>query len=152
MALNPFLQNKNISTPMNDKVSRTPSPTISPMHDPRQKKAVVQPPNKVLGAVNPNPVIPGQNTTPSGEQVYQQGLGQKALLAKRFAKANKPSLVSPTDQMQSPCSQKLAGAKKRHFVKGKPVSLASSFLAAQSSPAGKSVRSEQEHDENVDMS
>jgi hypothetical protein len=52
MALNPFLQNKNISTPMNDKVSRTPSPTISPMHDPRQKKAVVQPPNKVLGAVN----------------------------------------------------------------------------------------------------
>lgn len=96
---------------MADKVSRTPSPIISPMHDPRQKKAVVQPPHNVLGAVNrkyrayalrgmvpgssdfvilwrsANPVIPGQNTTPAGEQVYQQGLGQKALLAKRFAKA-----------------------------------------------------------------
>jgi hypothetical protein len=52
MPLNPFLENVKASTPATDKIARTPSPIISPMHDPRQKKAVVQVPNKVLGAVN----------------------------------------------------------------------------------------------------
>jgi hypothetical protein len=109
MSTNPFLANKHLSTPAQERIARTPSPIISPLHDPRQKKAVVQIPNKVLGESNreshpgscvinhsklttlldpqiANPIIPGQITNTSGEQVYQQGLGQKALLAKRFAK------------------------------------------------------------------
>jgi hypothetical protein len=69
------------------------------------------------------------------------GLGQKALLAKKFAKAKyvnpafsqgknlhvltpltlcSKATVSPTDQMQSPCSAKLTSAKKKHFTKYVP--------------------------------
>lgn len=72
-----------------------------------------------------NPIIPGQQVDPAhdhtsvGGGVYEKGLGQKALLAKRFAKASK-STVSPTDSMQSPCSAKLTSAKKRHFQKWVP--------------------------------
>ncbi|ORY29568.1 hypothetical protein BCR39DRAFT_532171 [Naematelia encephala] len=112
--------------------SAAPSPTITPLHDPA-KEAKVLPQQKPLGVANPNPVVPGQTTDP-----HQAGLGQKALLAKKFAKANKPT-ISPTDQMQSPCTAKLAGAKQRHFTKGKPASLAQSFVALRdsgSAPAG----------------
>ncbi|GHJ87182.1 hypothetical protein NliqN6_3584 [Naganishia liquefaciens] len=109
-------------------ITRTPSPILSPMHDPKHK-AVVQPPVAPLGAANPNPVIPGQSSDPSQDMAYAHpGLGQKALLAKKFAKANKAT-VSPTDQMQSPCSAKLTSAKKKHFTKGKPASLGSRFMA-----------------------
>ncbi|RXK41447.1 hypothetical protein M231_01353 [Tremella mesenterica] len=76
---------------------------------------------------HPNPVVPGQTTEPTlhGGVV---GLGQKALLAKKFAKANK-STISPTDALQSPITAKLAGAKQRHFVKGKPAGLTSALTA-----------------------
>lgn len=102
------------------------------------------------------------------------GLGQKALLAKKFAKAkyvvsflyscgginlaytprhldSKPT-ISPTDQLQSPCTAKLSNAKQRHFAKfvmilafmsmfadheiwyrGKPASLSQSFVAIRES-------------------
>ncbi|KZT29320.1 hypothetical protein NEOLEDRAFT_1175029 [Neolentinus lepideus HHB14362 ss-1] len=46
------------------------------------------------------------------------GLGTKALLAKRFAKKNNPTYVSPTDNLMTPCTQKITAAKKKHFIKG----------------------------------
>ncbi|KAJ9127212.1 hypothetical protein QFC24_001450 [Naganishia onofrii] len=73
--------------PAHMKSTGTPSPIMSPMHDPKHK-AVVQAPVAPLGVTNPNPIIPGQATNPALDQTYAQpGLGQKALLAKRFAKA-----------------------------------------------------------------
>ncbi|WVR04029.1 hypothetical protein IAU60_001028 [Kwoniella sp. DSM 27419] len=117
----------NTSTPT--KSSTTPSPTITPLHDPEHQAKVI-PPVKPLGTSNTNKIVPGQVT----EGAVGAGLGQKALLAKRFAKANKPT-VSPTDQLQSPCTAKLAGAKQRHFAKGKPASLAQSFTAIRDSSA-----------------
>ncbi|ORX36386.1 hypothetical protein BD324DRAFT_628652 [Kockovaella imperatae] len=66
------------------------------------------------------------------------GLGQKALLAKKFARANSKPTISPTDQMQSPCTQKLSEAKQRHYGKGKPASLAQSFVAIRESSGASS--------------
>ncbi|WVF66826.1 hypothetical protein IAT40_001568 [Kwoniella sp. CBS 6097] len=114
----------NNSTPSGS--STSPSPTITPLHDPKHQATVIAP-AKPLGVTNPNKIVPGQMTAPGAA-----GLGQKALLAKKFAKANKPT-VSPTDQLQSPCTAKLAGAKQRHFAKGKPASLAQSFSAIRDS-------------------
>ncbi|WRT65467.1 uncharacterized protein IL334_002410 [Kwoniella shivajii] len=111
--------------------STSASPTITPLHDPKHQAKVIQP-VKPLGTANPNQVVPGQMTAASAA-----GLGQKALLAKRFAKANKPT-ISPTDQLQSPCTAKLAGAKQRHFVKAKPASLAQSFVAIRESSSAAS--------------
>ncbi|WWC60006.1 uncharacterized protein I303_102569 [Kwoniella dejecticola CBS 10117] len=108
--------------------STSASPTITPLHDPSHQATVIAP-SKPLGVANPNKIVPGQMTEPSAAGA---GLGHKALLAKRFAKANKPT-VSPTDQLQSPCTAKLAGAKQRHFAKGKPASLAQSFTAIRDS-------------------
>lgn len=83
-------------------------------------------------------IVPGMTTNGAAA-----GLGQKALLAKKFAKAkyvafflskllwrrnllildicfdlfhSKPT-ISPTDQLQSPCTAKLSNAKQRHFTK-----------------------------------
>nr|XP_018264417.1 uncharacterized protein I303_02583 [Kwoniella dejecticola CBS 10117]OBR86575.1 hypothetical protein I303_02583 [Kwoniella dejecticola CBS 10117] len=132
--------------------STSASPTITPLHDPSHQATVIAP-SKPLGVANlkrpegkrkdgwreyglvslsvvaANKIVPGQMTEPSAAGA---GLGHKALLAKRFAKANKPT-VSPTDQLQSPCTAKLAGAKQRHFAKGKPASLAQSFTAIRDS-------------------
>lgn len=60
-----------------------------------------------------NPVVPGQTVDAPAPGAH---LGQKALLAKKFASA-KGSTVSPTDAIQSPCTKKLAGAKQRRFAK-----------------------------------
>ncbi|TFK55466.1 hypothetical protein OE88DRAFT_1641367 [Heliocybe sulcata] len=46
------------------------------------------------------------------------GQGTKALLAKRFAKKSNPTYVSPTDNLMTPCTQKITAAKKKHFTKG----------------------------------
>ncbi|KAL7419779.1 hypothetical protein Q5752_005695 [Cryptotrichosporon argae] len=113
------------STPARSNTT-TPSPTITPMHDPEHRAVVIK--QAPLGVANMNQVVPGQMTDAS---IPRAALGQKALLAKKFAKANKPSLISPTDALQSPCTAKLAGAKQRHFAKGKPASLANSFVAAK---------------------
>ncbi|KAI5453391.1 hypothetical protein NCC49_005870 [Naganishia albida] len=126
-------------------IRRTPSPVMSPLHDPKHK-AVVQAPVAPLGVTNPNPIIPGQSADPAMDQTYANpGLGQKALLAKKFAKANKPT-ISPTDQMQSPCSAKLTSAKKKHFTKGKPASLGSRFMAVAGSDADTSMTHDKEND------
>ncbi|WWC87500.1 uncharacterized protein L201_002390 [Kwoniella dendrophila CBS 6074] len=119
------MSSSNTSTPAK---STSASPTITPLHDPKHQAKVIAP-SKALGVANTNQIVPGQMTEPSAAGA---GLGQKALLAKRFAKANKPT-VSPTDQLQSPCTAKLAGAKQRHFAKGKPASLAQSFTAIRDS-------------------
>nr|ODN87270.1 hypothetical protein L203_03542 [Cryptococcus depauperatus CBS 7841]ODN98599.1 hypothetical protein L204_02563 [Cryptococcus depauperatus CBS 7855] len=105
--------------------SETPSPTIAPLHDPKNQAKVI-PQAKPLRASNTN-IVPGMATTASGA-----GLGQKALLAKKFAKANKPT-ISPTDQIQSPCTARLNNAKQRHFSKGKPAALSQSFVAIRDS-------------------
>ncbi|KAL1410189.1 hypothetical protein Q8F55_004194 [Vanrija albida] len=110
------------TTPPTASTSAAPSPTIAPLHNPAQA-ALVVPPQAPLGSTHPNTVVPGASATPAA-------LGAKALLAKKFAK---PSTVSPTDALQSPCTQKLADAKGRRFSnKGKPAtSLASRLSAAQ---------------------
>ncbi|OXB33346.1 hypothetical protein J007_06957 [Cryptococcus neoformans] len=116
------MSNSTSSTPT--KSTTTPSPTITPLHDPSHQAKVI--PVKPLGVSNPN-IVPGMTTNGAAA-----GLGQKALLAKKFAKANKPT-ISPTDQLQSPCTAKLSNAKQRHFAKGKPVSLSQSFVAIRES-------------------
>ncbi|RSH94413.1 hypothetical protein EHS25_004216 [Saitozyma podzolica] len=110
----------------------TPSPNITPMHDPAHQAKVMKQ-HKPLGMANPNPIVPGQTTDPT----TAAGLGQKALLAKRFAKASKPT-VSPTDQLQSPCTAKLQSARQKHFARGKPASLAQSFTAVRDSSSATS--------------
>ncbi|KAJ7638776.1 hypothetical protein FB45DRAFT_1055014 [Roridomyces roridus] len=47
-----------------------------------------------------------------------------ALLAKKMAKSLNPTFISPTDNLMTPCTQKLSAAKKKHFNKGsKPIQL-----------------------------
>jgi len=78
---------------------------------------------------------PSQAAIPLGNN-NGQGLGMKALLAKKLAKeqyagsvrrsdgvhtftrhsiSRNPKFVSPTDKMLTPVSQKLNAAKKKHF-------------------------------------
>jgi hypothetical protein len=45
-------------------------------------------------------------------------MGAKALLAKKLAKNHNPTYISPTDNLMTPCTQKLNAAKKKHFTKG----------------------------------
>ncbi|KAK7696040.1 hypothetical protein QCA50_000681 [Cerrena zonata] len=79
----------------------SPAP-IQPLHNPKQAAHVVVPQAPLGNATN------GQ---------LAPGMGAKALLAKRMAK-NNPTYVSPTDNMLTPCSQKIGAAKKKHFNKG----------------------------------
>ncbi|KAF9451682.1 hypothetical protein P691DRAFT_723415 [Macrolepiota fuliginosa MF-IS2] len=88
----------------NDSPLGTP---IQPLHNPSQAAQVVVP-QAPLGNV--------------GNQV--PGMGAKALLAKKFAKAHNPNFISPTDNLMTPVTQKLNAAKKKQFTKGaKPVQL-----------------------------
>ncbi|BGP16271.1 hypothetical protein JCM10213_007715 [Rhodosporidiobolus nylandii] len=67
--------------------------------------------------------------TGAGEgQTSMGALGAKGFLMKKMA-ASGQSFHSPTDTMVSPCTKKLAQSKQRHFTKGKPLSLSSSFQA-----------------------
>ncbi|GAA5820307.1 hypothetical protein JCM11251_005566 [Rhodosporidiobolus azoricus] len=61
-------------------------------------------------------------------QAPMGGLGAKGFLMKKMAAAGQ-NFHSPTDTMVSPCTKKLAQSKQRHFTKGKPLSLSSSFQA-----------------------
>ncbi|EJF62798.1 hypothetical protein BD309DRAFT_986811 [Dichomitus squalens] len=86
----------------------TESPTgtpIQPMHNPAQAAHVVVPQAPLGNATN-------------GQYNQLPGMGAKALLAKKFAKTHNPTYVSPTDNMMTPCSQKLNQTKKKHFTKG----------------------------------
>ncbi|GAA6034034.1 hypothetical protein JCM8097_000659 [Rhodosporidiobolus ruineniae] len=83
-----------------------------------------------------------QAQQPQGTGAVEPGhatmtLGAKGFLAKKMA-ASGQSFQSPTDQMVSPCTKKLAQSKQRHFTKGKPLSLSSSFQAQAPSALGMS--------------
>ncbi|KAI5478869.1 hypothetical protein MNV49_004503 [Pseudohyphozyma bogoriensis] len=51
-------------------------------------------------------------------------MGGKGFLMKKMGGGQ---FCSPTDNLMSPTTQKLAQSKQRHFTKGKPLSLSSSF-------------------------
>ncbi|KAJ6539301.1 hypothetical protein B0H19DRAFT_960731 [Mycena capillaripes] len=83
------------------------SAPIQPLHNPAQAAHVVVP-KAPLGNVGNQPA----------------GMGAKALLAKKMAKNLNPTYISPTDNLMTPCTQKLTAAKKKHFTKGaKPIQL-----------------------------
>ncbi|RDX53648.1 hypothetical protein OH76DRAFT_1342706 [Lentinus brumalis] len=90
------------ATTPNDSPIGTP---IQPMHNPSQAAHVVVPQAPLGNATN-------------GQFNQAPGMGAKALLAKKFAKTHNPTYVSPTDNMMTPCSQKLNATKKKHFNKG----------------------------------
>ncbi|KAF9534886.1 hypothetical protein CPB83DRAFT_803201 [Crepidotus variabilis] len=76
---------------------------VQPLHNPSRSAQIVVP------------------KAPIGNQA--PGLGAKALLSKKMGKNPNPMFVSPTDNMMTPCSQKLNATKKKHFNKSKPVTL-----------------------------
>ncbi|CAK5275577.1 unnamed protein product, partial [Mycena citricolor] len=91
------------STPNDSPISAP----IRPLHNPDLAATVVVP-KAPLGNVANQPA----------------GMGAKALLAKKMAKTNNPAFVSPTDNLMTPCTQKLTAAKRKHFTKGgKPLQL-----------------------------
>ncbi|TFK28779.1 hypothetical protein FA15DRAFT_691558 [Coprinopsis marcescibilis] len=94
-------------------MSTTASPNESPIGTP------IQPLH--------NPSLAAQIVVPQaplGNVVNAPGLGAKALLAKKMAKSHNPAFISPTDNLMTPCTQKLNAAKKKQFTKGsKPVQL-----------------------------
>ncbi|KAF5369862.1 hypothetical protein D9758_001090 [Tetrapyrgos nigripes] len=93
------------TTTPNDSPTATP---IQPLHNPANAAHVVVPQAPLGNVVNQAP-----------------GMGAKALLAKKMAKSqSNPSYISPTDNLMTPCTQKLNAAKKKHFSKpAKPVQL-----------------------------
>ncbi|KAF8655278.1 hypothetical protein AX16_003177 [Volvariella volvacea WC 439] len=77
------------------------SNSVQPLHNPSQAAHVA-------------PAVAGSGPS----------LGAKALLAKKMAKTHNPAFRSPTDNLMTPCTQKLNAAKKKQFAKGtKPVQL-----------------------------
>ncbi|ESK97610.1 hypothetical protein Moror_17472 [Moniliophthora roreri MCA 2997] len=91
------------TTTPNDSPNATP---IQPLHNPANAAHVVVP------------------QAPLGNVVNAPGMGAKALLAKKMAKSHNPAYISPTDNLMTPCTQKLSAAKKKHFTKtSKPVQL-----------------------------
>ncbi|CAA7259724.1 unnamed protein product [Cyclocybe aegerita] len=91
------------STPTDSPISTS----IQPLHNPAQAAQVVVPQAPLGNVANQAP-----------------GMGAKALLAKKLAKGNNPTYISPTDNMMTPVTQKLNAAKKKHFNKtAKPVQL-----------------------------
>jgi len=87
-----------MSTPTNSPDS-TP---IQPLHNPSLAAQVVV------------PQAPIGNGTLANQA---PGMGAKALLAKKLAKNHNPAFISPTDNLLTPCTQKLSAARKKHFNK-----------------------------------
>ncbi|ORY81851.1 hypothetical protein BCR35DRAFT_304030 [Leucosporidium creatinivorum] len=88
-----------------------------------------------------NPQVESMHVAPSEQAQLPQGsgveqghgkmhLGAKGFLMKKMA-AGGQSFCSPTDTMVSPCTKKLVQSKQRHYTKGKPLSLSSSFQSSQ---------------------
>ncbi|THH15201.1 hypothetical protein EW146_g5229 [Bondarzewia mesenterica] len=93
------------ATPNDTPVSTPGSTPIQPLHNPKHA-ALVAVPQAPLG-----------NTT-NGPANQAPGMGVKAMLAKRIAKNENPNYISPTDNLITPCSQKISAAKKKHFTRG----------------------------------
>ncbi|KAF8266847.1 hypothetical protein EI94DRAFT_1731969 [Lactarius quietus] len=92
-------------------MSATPSESpasahIYPLHN-SQKAAHVTVPQAPLGNATNGPTNQGL-----------PGMGARALLAKRMAKSQNPTYVSPTDNLLTPVTQKISAAKKKHYNKG----------------------------------
>jgi len=131
------------STP-NDSPMSTP---ILPLHNPAQAAHVVVPQAPLGNATN-------------GLASQAPGMGAKALLAKKLAKSHNPTYISPTDNLMTPCTQKLSAAKKKHFSKGaKPISLFGQSTALPTSteddgcidePSSQELSSSQELDVKMD--
>ncbi|KAJ7894707.1 hypothetical protein B0H14DRAFT_2431627 [Mycena olivaceomarginata] len=83
------------------------SAPIQPLHNPAQAAHSVVP------------------KAPLGNVVSQPaGMGAEALLQKKMGKSLNPTYISPTDNLMTPCTQKLSAAKKQHFKKSaKPIQL-----------------------------
>ncbi|KDQ64294.1 hypothetical protein JAAARDRAFT_221860 [Jaapia argillacea MUCL 33604] len=91
-------------------MSTTSTPNDSPvhiqsLHNPSQAARVAVPQAPLGNATN-------------GATFPAPGMGTKALLAKRIAKQANPTFISPTDNLMTPCTQKITQAKKKHFTKG----------------------------------
>ncbi|WWC87518.1 uncharacterized protein L201_002408 [Kwoniella dendrophila CBS 6074] len=82
-----------------------------------------------------------QPTAPTGQPQPPSFLQKKGLLG-GAGRGGPASIVSPTDNVLSPCSAKLSGAKQKHFGKGKPVLLASQLSQLASSGSNSSVKSD----------
>ncbi|KAF9462602.1 hypothetical protein BDZ94DRAFT_1165449 [Collybia nuda] len=78
----------------------SPIAPLQPLHNPSQAAHVVVPQAPLGNVANQAP-----------------GMGAKALLAKKMAKNRNPTYISPTDNLMTPCTQKLSAAKKKHFNK-----------------------------------
>ncbi|EIM88066.1 uncharacterized protein STEHIDRAFT_94973 [Stereum hirsutum FP-91666 SS1] len=104
-------------------MSATPSSTESPMQP-------LHRPNG--GARVAVPQAPLGNAT-NGPKNMGPGAGARALLAKRMAKGQNPTYVSPTDNMLTPCTKKLDAAKKKHFTKGTAKPMGNLLSAAKDS-------------------
>ncbi|TFY72903.1 hypothetical protein EVG20_g89 [Dentipellis fragilis] len=91
---------------MSSSSTPTTSPgSIQPLHNPKHAAQVVV------------PQAPLGNTT-NGPLNQAPGMGAKAMLAKRMAKSQNPTFVSPTDNMVTPVTKRLGAAKQKHFAKG----------------------------------
>ncbi|THH11703.1 hypothetical protein EW145_g454 [Phellinidium pouzarii] len=128
-------------------MSTTSTPADSPvhaepLHNPARAAHVVVPQAPLGNATNAKII----NQLP--------GMGAKALLAKKMAKTSNPKFISPTDNMMTPCSQKISAAKKKRFDKGsKPAQqqlFQSQLVLEESSESGTSG-SEEEHEVTLEQ-
>ncbi|KAK6353512.1 hypothetical protein TWF696_005475 [Orbilia brochopaga] len=112
----------------------------SPLSEVPLNGAGMTPTPKTSQQVDENMSIPASSTeaSPAGsiEPLHQlQGTPaesleeQRKLLQQKLAEqaANAEKFSSPTDNMMSPCSQKLAAHKKKQYGKSKPTLLKSAF-------------------------
>ncbi|OCF58310.1 hypothetical protein L486_04341 [Kwoniella mangroviensis CBS 10435] len=83
-----------------------------------------------------------QPTASASTQPHPPSFLQKKGLLGGAGRGGAASIVSPTDNVLSPCSAKLSGAKQRHFQKGKPMLLASQLSQLASSNSNSSVKSD----------
>ncbi|KAJ7884848.1 hypothetical protein B0H14DRAFT_2499051 [Mycena olivaceomarginata] len=97
-------------------MSATTTPNDSPISAPIQP---LHNPAQAAHAVVPN------LKAPLGNVVSQPArMGAEALLQKKMGKSLNPIYISPTDNLMTPCTQKLSAAKKQHFKKSaKPIQL-----------------------------
>ncbi|KAA1466455.1 hypothetical protein DENSPDRAFT_768698 [Dentipellis sp. KUC8613] len=90
---------------MSSSSTPTTSPgSIQPLHNPKHAAQVVVPQAPLGNATN-------------GPLSQAPGMGAKAMLAKRMAKSQNPTFVSPTDNMVTPVTKRLGAVKQKHFAK-----------------------------------
>ncbi|KAK4051126.1 hypothetical protein OIO90_004867 [Microbotryomycetes sp. JL221] len=90
-----------------------------------------------------------QGTGPQEPGHAKMTLDAKGFLMKKMAAAGGSSFCSPTDTMVSPCTKKLAQSKQRHFAKGKPMSLSSTFKSTQTGQQASGLSRQYTGSENV---